>query len=144
MAKWLFFDVGVSFSKDESTSFQGCPNQTVLGYQYPGSSCAPSLLIGLINMFMMKSREKGYVDPDGTVKSLCYLNYWYPGQVCFYLNHHSTLHGLLIISLQSFFETIFLLIAIGCVPVMLFAKPYFLWKEDKMTREGHQQLVGVI
>lgn len=26
---------------------------------------------------------------------------------------------------------------------MLFAKPYFLWKEDKQRREsGHQQLVG--
>ena len=55
---------------------------TVLGYTYPGSSCAPSLLIGLINMFMFESRGYGYVKADGTPKQLCYLNYWYPGQVC--------------------------------------------------------------
>ena len=35
-------------------------------------------------MFMMKSRESGYVegnDPKGKVLSMCHLNYWYPGQV---------------------------------------------------------------
>ncbi|GMT18460.1 hypothetical protein PFISCL1PPCAC_9757, partial [Pristionchus fissidentatus] len=95
---------------------------TVLGYEYPGSSCAPSLLIGLINMFMMKSREAGFVGEDGKVSWGCSNNLWYPG--------------------QSFFETVFVLIAIACIPVMLFAKPYFLWKADKERREsgGHMQM----
>lgn len=57
----------------------------MLGFYYPGSNCAPSLLIGLINMFMMKSRSKGFVDgntAEGKPLPLCHLNYWYPGQVC--------------------------------------------------------------
>lgn len=55
---------------------------TVLGYVYPSSNCAPSLLIGLINMFMMKDRPSGFVnETTGTVYTQCYLNLWYPGQV---------------------------------------------------------------
>ncbi|VDK49112.1 unnamed protein product [Gongylonema pulchrum] len=54
----------------------------VLGNEYPSSNCAPSLLIGLINMFMMKDRPAGFVDPKGNVYPQCYLNLWYPGQVC--------------------------------------------------------------
>uniref|UniRef100_A0A915AP33 V-type proton ATPase subunit a n=1 Tax=Parascaris univalens TaxID=6257 RepID=A0A915AP33_PARUN len=85
---------------------------TVLGYVYPSSNCAPSLLIGLINMFMMKDRPSGFVnETTGTVYTQCYLNLWYPG--------------------QSFFETLFVLVAVACIPVMLFAKPYMLWKEHK-------------
>ncbi|CAI4231127.1 unnamed protein product [Auanema sp. JU1783] len=110
IAKWIFF-----------TAEGGT---TVLGYYYPGSNCAPSLLIGLINMFMMKSRDGGYVEgnePGGAQLGLCYLNLWYPG--------------------QSFFETVFVLLALACVPVMLFGKPYMLWKADKDRRTaGHQQL----
>ncbi|CAD30452.1 V-type proton ATPase 116 kDa subunit a 1 [Caenorhabditis elegans] len=106
LSKWLFF---------------GAVGGTVLGYKYPGSNCAPSLLIGLINMFMMKSRNAGFVDDSGETYPQCYLSTWYPG--------------------QSFFETIFVLVAIACVPVMLFGKPYFLWKEEKERREGgHRQL----
>uniref|UniRef100_A0A9J2P8T7 V-type proton ATPase subunit a n=1 Tax=Ascaris lumbricoides TaxID=6252 RepID=A0A9J2P8T7_ASCLU len=87
---------------------------TVLGYVYPSSNCAPSLLIGLINMFMMKDRPSGFVnETTGTVYTQCYLNLWYPG--------------------QSFFETLFVLVAAACIPVMLFAKPYMLWKEHKQT-----------
>ncbi|CAD6198536.1 unnamed protein product [Caenorhabditis auriculariae] len=109
VAKWLFF-----------TAEGG----TVLGYTYPGSSCAPSLLVGLINMFMIKSRAGGFVAEDGSTLDLCYLNLWYPG--------------------QSFFETVFVLLALACLPVMLFAKPYMLWKEEKQRREvGHRQL-GII
>jgi V-type H+-transporting ATPase subunit a len=76
-------------------------------------------------MFMMKSRNKGFTkdnipSPNATLP-LCHLNFWYPG--------------------QSFFETVFLLIAVICVPVMLFAKPYLLWKEDKTRKaSGHTQL----
>ncbi|EFP13278.1 CRE-UNC-32 protein [Caenorhabditis remanei] len=106
LAKWLFF---------------GATAGSVLGYTYPGTNCAPSLLIGLINMFMMKGRNAGFLDERGEVYPQCWLSTWYPG--------------------QSFFETIFVLVAIACVPVMLFGKPYFLWKEEKDRREGgHRQL----
>lgn len=66
LSKWLFF---------------GAVGGTVLGYKYPGSNCAPSLLIGLINMFMMKSRNAGFVDDSGETYPQCYLSTWYPGQV---------------------------------------------------------------
>ncbi|KAF8360110.1 unc-32 [Pristionchus pacificus] len=94
----------------------------VFGYEYPGSNCAPSLLIGLINMFMMKSRDAGFVGADGKVSWGCSNNLWYPG--------------------QSFFETVFVLIALACIPVMLFAKPYFMWKAEKERQagNGHMQL----
>ncbi|KAI6207432.1 V-type proton ATPase subunit a [Aphelenchoides besseyi] len=110
LAKWIFFSATPGY---------------VLGYYYPGSNCAPSLLIGLINMFMMKSRESGFVvdnKPGGDTLDMCHLNYWWPG--------------------QPFFERLFLLAAMFCVPVMLFAKPYFLWKENKDRGGGspHQQL----
>ncbi|ETN78477.1 hypothetical protein NECAME_02914 [Necator americanus] len=75
-------------------------------------------------MFMMKTIGTGFVEEDGTQKFQCYLNNWYPG--------------------QGFFQTLFVLTAIVCVPIMLFAKPYLLWKADKERREsGHRQLVGV-
>ncbi|VIO91201.1 Uncharacterized protein BM_BM13938 [Brugia malayi] len=83
----------------------------VLGYEYPSSNCAPSLLIGFISMFMMKYRPSGFLDPEGNVYPQCYLNLWYPG--------------------QSFFETLFVLIAAVCIPIMLFGKPYMQWKEFK-------------
>ena len=56
----------------------------VFGYYYPGARCAPALLIGLINMFMMKDRPKGFVEgnhEEGEILPMCHLNYWYPGQV---------------------------------------------------------------
>ncbi|VDO29363.1 unnamed protein product [Heligmosomoides polygyrus] len=40
--KWIFFYVNPTF---------------IFGQLYPGSNCAPSLLIGLINMFMLKARD---------------------------------------------------------------------------------------
>ncbi|VDD95947.1 unnamed protein product, partial [Enterobius vermicularis] len=94
----------------------------VLGYYYPGSNCAPSLLIGLINMFMVRSRPSGFVNQGGATYIQCHLNFWYPG--------------------QQFFEVLFLLVAVGCVPVMLFAKPYFLWKEHKSYRAIDSSLVS--
>lgn len=66
LTKWLVFGVAAG---------------TVLGYDYPGSPCAPSLLIGLINMFMMKSRNAGFMDESGKQFDQCYLSTWYPGQV---------------------------------------------------------------
>ncbi|GMS88009.1 hypothetical protein PENTCL1PPCAC_10184, partial [Pristionchus entomophagus] len=105
IAKWLAY---------------GAMAGTVFGYEYPGSNCAPSLLIGLINMFMMKSRDAGFVGADGKPAWGCSNNLWYPG--------------------QSFFETVFVLIALACVPVMLFAKPYFVWKADKERQAGSQHI----
>ena len=75
--KWLFFYVEPAY---------------IFGRYYPGSHCAPSLLIGLINMFMLKSREAGFVEHEpaaGMPPSpndefpQCYLTQWYPGQVRF-------------------------------------------------------------
>ncbi|CAJ0597797.1 unnamed protein product [Cylicocyclus nassatus] len=106
IAKWIWFTAG--------------PQESVLGYKYPGSNCAPSLLNGLINMFMFKTMGKGFVEEDGTQKFQCYLNNWYTG--------------------QGFFQPLFVLIAMACVPIMLFAKPYHLWKADKERRAGHTQL----
>ncbi|KAK5981047.1 V-type proton ATPase subunit a [Trichostrongylus colubriformis] len=107
IVKWIFFTAG--------------PQASIFGYKYPGSNCAPSLLIGLINMFMFKSLPSGFVDEGGHQMFQCHLNHWYPG--------------------QGFFQTLFVLVAIACVPVMLFAKPYMLWKADKERRQsGHRQL----
>lgn len=90
VVKWIFFSVNA---------------ENILGYDYPGSHCAPSLLIGLINMFMFKARNEGYYNEDGQVFRNCHLGYWYPN--------------------QKLVETILISIAIACVPVMLFGKP--LW-----------------
>uniref|UniRef100_A0A914V4L4 V-type proton ATPase subunit a n=1 Tax=Plectus sambesii TaxID=2011161 RepID=A0A914V4L4_9BILA len=106
--KWLFFSTKAEY---------------IFGRYYPGSHCAPSLLIGLINMFMMKSREAGFVSKvpvngsepvPGDEFQQCYLTQWYPG--------------------QSFFEGLFVLVAICCIPFMLFAKPYLLHKEHRLRR----------
>jgi len=100
VAKWLFFWV-------EET--------TIFGYHYPGPNCAPSLLIGLINMFMMKSRESGFdiwvnatdINPNPHYEQLdqCHLQQWYPG--------------------QGMAEMILLFIAVICIPIMLFVKPCY-------------------
>uniref|UniRef100_A0AC34EZJ3 V-type proton ATPase subunit a n=1 Tax=Panagrolaimus sp. ES5 TaxID=591445 RepID=A0AC34EZJ3_9BILA len=93
--KWIMFD------------FTG--HYTLFGYDYPGAGCAPALLIGLINMFMMKDRPKGFcIDNDcknGAI-SQCHLNFWYPG--------------------QATVELILLVIAVTMIPIMLFAKPFLL------------------
>lgn len=109
IAKWLFFN-------NEGGYY-------FLGNYYPGARCAPSLLIGLINMFMMKSRRSGFTIEDSKeIDPTCHLNYWYPG--------------------QGFFESIFIPISIGCIFVMLFAKPYKLWQQQKQRLYGaHTNLV---
>ncbi|CAB3404697.1 unnamed protein product [Caenorhabditis bovis] len=110
--KWLFFWVKPAF---------------IFGQLYPGSNCAPSLLIGLINMFMVKSRDQGFVTDlyNGTgsvivngknvtynVIDQCYLQQWYPS--------------------QSLVEIILLLIAVISVPIMLLVKPfYYRWRHSR-------------
>uniref|UniRef100_A0A158PBN9 V-type proton ATPase subunit a n=1 Tax=Angiostrongylus cantonensis TaxID=6313 RepID=A0A158PBN9_ANGCA len=86
IAKWLLFSV---------------EKGSVLGMDYPGSYCAPSLLIGLINMLMLKERPVGYMtEQNGTTHhQTCYLNQWYPDQddsehlvaIDRYLSEHSLL-----------------------------------------------------
>ncbi|KAI6202062.1 V-type proton ATPase subunit a [Aphelenchoides besseyi] len=78
----------------------------VFGYYYPeptGSHCAPSLLIGLINMCMFKEREVGFVNENLVEKKNCHLSYWYPH--------------------QDMVEKFLVCIALLCVPIMLFGKP---------------------
>ncbi|VDN04264.1 unnamed protein product [Thelazia callipaeda] len=106
--KWLFFWIKQDY---------------IFGMLYPGSNCAPSLLIGLINMFMFKKRRSGFVNMDEVIGrngerieyakwTNCHLNQWYQGQ--------STLEAFLVI------------IAVICIPVMLFGKPiHFLLHRRK-------------
>uniref|UniRef100_A0A914ICX3 V-type proton ATPase subunit a n=1 Tax=Globodera rostochiensis TaxID=31243 RepID=A0A914ICX3_GLORO len=64
--KWIFFSV---------------KPDVIFGYYYPGIHCAPSLLIGLINMFMYKQRRRGFVDSNSTTEHPnCHLSLWYPHQ----------------------------------------------------------------
>ncbi|KRZ18037.1 putative V-type proton ATPase subunit a [Trichinella zimbabwensis] len=58
------------------TVFSAAPADMAVGH-YPGSHCAPSLLIGLIFMFMFQQRNYGFGD------SKCVTNAFYPGQVNF-------------------------------------------------------------
>ncbi|CAD5211855.1 unnamed protein product [Bursaphelenchus okinawaensis] len=86
----------------------------IFGQVYPGSHCAPSLLIGLINMFMMKQLGPGFVTntellPKGVdydEYAQCSVRQWYPG--------------------QAVLESVFLVIAVICIPIMLFVKPFLL------------------
>jgi len=75
------------------------------------ASCAPSILINLINMFLYK-----YVD-DNDKSQPCYLHNWYSG--------------------QKFFQTILLLAALTCVPWMLVIKPYILKKQNDLRERFH-------
>ncbi|PAV57452.1 hypothetical protein WR25_17451 [Diploscapter pachys] len=84
---------------------------SVFGFSYPGASC-------LINMLMMKSRPSGFVNENGESISQCHLNYWYPG--------------------QELLEKILVLVAICCIPVMLFVKPFLQFRRHhKMARSIH-------
>jgi len=91
----------------------------IFGQWYPGSNCAPSLLIGLINMFMFKDRDAGFVEgntPNGTTYDGCYLNQWYPG--------------------QSAIEAILVIIAVLCIPIMLFGKPVYILMQQRKARRA--------
>uniref|UniRef100_A0A914EDI9 V-type proton ATPase subunit a n=1 Tax=Acrobeloides nanus TaxID=290746 RepID=A0A914EDI9_9BILA len=95
------------------------------GKYYPGPHCAPSLLIGLINMFMaMKTREDSFgTFQNGTFvesPNLCYQQLWYPH--------------------QDIIEKIFLGIAVISIPVMLLVKPFVL--RYKNARGEHVHIHG--
>uniref|UniRef100_A0A0N4Z7T0 V-type proton ATPase subunit a n=1 Tax=Parastrongyloides trichosuri TaxID=131310 RepID=A0A0N4Z7T0_PARTI len=101
--KWLYYSVHPD---------------VIFGYYYPGTHCAPSLLIGLINMVMLKERDIGFVIGNASdyreIKN-CYLNQWYPN--------------------QTDIEKLLLFIALLSIPVMLFGKPFYEYikkrKDDK-------------
>lgn len=76
--------------------------------------CAPSILITFINMMLFKTDENPRPVCNDTM---------YAGQI----------------GLQKFF----VIVALLCVPVMLFGKPYFVMKEQKQrARQGHQTIEG--
>uniref|UniRef100_A0A0N4ZHW6 V-type proton ATPase subunit a n=1 Tax=Parastrongyloides trichosuri TaxID=131310 RepID=A0A0N4ZHW6_PARTI len=118
--KWLFFWV---------------TEETIFGQLYPGSHCAPSLLIGLINMFMFKDRESGFVNMNKIItteanghivyeeKASCFLQQWYPG--------------------QSIIEAILVIIAVICVPIMLFGKPVYILMQQKKAKKAISDSMSV-
>ncbi|CAH2991522.1 unnamed protein product [Chilo suppressalis] len=76
--------------------------------------CAPSILITFINMMLFKTDDNTRPECADTM---------YPGQI----------------GLQKFF----VIMALMCVPVMLFGKPYFIMKEQKQrAQQGHQTIEG--
>lgn len=67
-------------------------------------------------MFMFKDREPGFVDAQGKEIPGCYLNQWYPGQ--------STLEAVLVI------------VAVVCIPIMLFGKPIYILMQQKKAKQA--------
>ncbi|XP_077295638.1 V-type ATPase subunit a family protein Vha100-1 isoform X2 [Arctopsyche grandis] len=72
--------------------------------------CAPSILITFINMVLMKAT------PD---RPHCDV-YMYAG--------------------QSGFQKLLVVIAVLCIPIMLFAKPYYIMREQKLKTMNHEQM----
>ncbi|GMT16980.1 hypothetical protein PFISCL1PPCAC_8277, partial [Pristionchus fissidentatus] len=118
LIKWIFFPVTPTW---------------VFGKFYPGSNCAPNLLIGLINMFMMTPRTDGFgefknttnynvgddVNLDDFVNDPnCGLSFWYPG--------------------ESIAEKVLLVVAVISIPLMLFVKPFYIkWRHSRGLSIGH-------
>ncbi|CAD5116185.1 unnamed protein product [Dimorphilus gyrociliatus] len=79
-------------------------------------NCAPSLLIGLINMFMMKYPKVG----DHTVD--CSLWSWYKG--------------------QQALQTLLVVLIVICIPWMLLTKPFILYYRNRAnTNVNNNQIV---
>ncbi|CAJ0604256.1 unnamed protein product [Cylicocyclus nassatus] len=104
----------------------------IFGRIYPGSHCAPSLLIGLISMFMFKDREPGFVQLDKPINGAnneymeidqCHLTQWYPG--------------------QSFIEGLLVIISVICIPIMLFGKPIHFLMEQKKKKKAMGSNISV-
>lgn len=76
---------------------------------------------------MFKTREAGFVVDNGfngTAINQCYLNQWYPG--------------------QSLIESLLVIIAVLCIPVMLFGKPgYIIWQQRKARRAVGDNMVSL-
>lgn len=80
-----------------------------LGLKEEGAHCAPSILITFINMVLFKSSYP----PNGEVPDCD--PYMYGG--------------------QEGFQKLLVVIALFCVPWMLAAKPYLIYKERKLRLE---------
>ncbi|EJD75960.1 V-type ATPase [Loa loa] len=94
----------------------------VFGFFYPGSHCAPSLLIGLINMCMLKPRKEGFWNLSSSSElEQCYLQAWYPN--------------------QGMVEKGLLILAILCIPVMLLVKPFYL--KFKFWKIGDEEIANI-
>ncbi|VDD87042.1 unnamed protein product [Enterobius vermicularis] len=89
IVKWIYFSVH---------------SGTVFGQFYPGPTCAPSLLAGLVNMFMLKERPIGFLANSNSSEVLdrCFLSQWYP--------------------YQYMVETSLVACAVLCIPAMLLGK----------------------
>ncbi|KAJ1362356.1 hypothetical protein KIN20_021881 [Parelaphostrongylus tenuis] len=111
VAKWVFFSV---------------EKESIFGIDYPGPYCAPSLLIGLINMFMLRERPIGYMtEQNGTAHHpTCYLNQWYPD--------------------QAFVEKCLLFTAVCCIPVMLAGRPLAAYFKQKKMAGQRKFLNGIL
>ncbi|XP_073942591.1 V-type proton ATPase 116 kDa subunit a 1-like isoform X4 [Choristoneura fumiferana] len=76
--------------------------------------CAPSILITFINMMLFKHDENPRPECDDTM---------FAGQMTI--------------------QKLFVILALLCIPVMLFGKPYFIMQEQKRrARAGHQSIAG--
>lgn len=91
--KWIYFSVH---------------SGVIFGQFYPGPFCAPSLLVGVVNMFMLKERPARFMKDENstTIVDRCSLAQWYPQQYVV--------------------ETILLFCAFLCIPIMLVGKPLYL------------------
>ncbi|KAM3956777.1 V-type proton ATPase 116 kDa subunit a 1 isoform 3-T3 [Aphomia sociella] len=95
------------------------PNADALGSNDPeivktSAYCAPSILITFINMVLFKTDPNTRPQCDDTI---------FAGQMAI--------------------QKLFVILALMCVPVMLFGKPYFIMKEQKQrARQGHVSVEG--
>ncbi|VBB25214.1 unnamed protein product [Acanthocheilonema viteae] len=94
----------------------------IFGFFYPGSHCAPSLLIGLINMCMLKPRKQGFWNHSSSTElEYCYLQEWYPN--------------------QGIVEKGLLILALLCIPAMLLVKPIYL--KFKFRKIGNEEVGNI-
>ncbi|KAH9629848.1 hypothetical protein HF086_011498 [Spodoptera exigua] len=105
------------------TTSQSCNIRTSITEIVKTSAyCAPSILITFINMMLFKH--------DANTRPVCD-DTMYAGQM-----------GLQKLTNKCMLQ-FFVIMALLCVPVMLFGKPYFIMKEQKQrARQGHQPVEG--
>nr|CTP81363.1 BMA-VHA-6 [Brugia malayi] len=116
LMNYLFVSITVKW-----LMFSSIPGN-VFGFFYPGSHCAPSLLIGLINMCMLKPRKEGFWNRSSSSEfEQCYLHEWYPN--------------------QGMVEKGLLMLTVLCIPVMLLVKPIYL--KFKTQKIAHDEVANI-
>ncbi|PAV90500.1 hypothetical protein WR25_27151 isoform B [Diploscapter pachys] len=115
----------------------------IFGRFYPGSNCAPSLLIGLISMFMVKSRDAGFVHnvvqvadslsnttcARGTIGCGCITN---DVKDCYNYTIYDQCGLQQWYPQQSLVELILLAGAVLAIPTMLLVKPFYIrWRHNR-------------